>query len=274
MTPQSEIIAAANDLAALIEAGEVPKHQAARDKAIRGALLKVQTLTRKRFRAQRKAVLDSHALANLKTVLDRERLAEAEDPKRAKLEADIAAEIGTHVYMVPVTAEQAKTYEGAVAAAVDAGGDAASDMLSTAAPQSTESFIAEYLKEGGFMRLTGDIDKTTVDNLASAIAETYESGGSFEDVVQAVKDSFQVANDFRARMIAQTELQDAYNQSILHFGREAGATQKEWITDLAPCAICIANAADGVIDLEDDFSSGDDAPPGHPNCLCSVTVHA
>lgn len=72
MTPESEVLEAADDLAALIEAGSVPKHQAARDKALRSAYRRVARLMRSRFRAQRKAVLDSHALSNLKKTLDRE----------------------------------------------------------------------------------------------------------------------------------------------------------------------------------------------------------
>jgi broad specificity phosphatase PhoE len=202
-----------------------------------------------------------------------EALREAEDPDRARLEADIAATLSTHVYTVPVTAEEQNTFARAIAVAIDSGGEAAGDMLASAAPD-TESFIAEYLKDGGFSRLTGDLDKTTVDDLASAVADAYESGADFDGVVQAVKDSFQMANDYRAKLIAQTELNDAFNQSVFHFGKEAGATQKSWTTDLAPCLICIANEAQGVIDIDEDFESGDDAPPAHPQCMCSLLVHA
>jgi hypothetical protein len=138
----------------------------------------------------------------------------------------------------------------------------------------TESFIAEYLKDGGFTRLTGDIDKTTVDRLAAAVADAYESGADFDGVVQAVKESFADAGSFRAGMIAQTELNDAWNQSVMHFGEQAGATMKTWITDLDPCVICIGNTLDGAVLLTEDFPSGDDAPPAHPNCFCSVMVSA
>ena len=202
-----------------------------------------------------------------------ESLREADDPDRARLEADVAASLGPQIYMQPVTAEEQKSFAGAISAAIDSGGEAAADMLSTGAPD-TESFIAEYLKNGGFARLTGDLDKTTVDELASAVADAYESGADFDGVVQAVKDSFAMASDYRAKMIVQTELNDAWNQSLVHFGKEAGATKKSWITDLMPCIVCIANLEDGEIDMDEDFESGDDAPPAHPNCMCSLMVHA
>src|SRR5208282_2235305 len=45
---------------------------------------------------------------------------------------------------------------------------------------------------------------------------------------------------------------------------------KRWVTvgDDAVEEICLANEDQGVIDLDEDFDSGDDAPPAHPNCRC------
>lgn len=262
----AEVIEAASDLAALIEA-EAPKHQAARDQAIRGALGRVAKLARSRFRAQRKSVLDSHALGKWTA-------REAEQSDRERLESDIALSLGTQVYAVPVTTVEQQVFAAAVEAAILNGGEAVADMLKVAGPASTESFVAEYLKDGGFSRLTGDLDKTTVDNLASAVADAYESGADFDGVVQAVKDSFTEATTFRAKMIAQTELNDAWNQSVMHFGDQAGATKKSWVTDLNPCIVCVENSLSEFVDINEDFPSGDDAPPAHPNCLCSLMVHA
>lgn len=274
MPELNALIEAANDLATLLEAGSASKHQLARDKATRRAYRKIQKLARDRFRAQRKAILDSHGLKTLHDVLDRAgHVQESEAEDRERLETDIAAALGTQVYTLPVTADQQETFARAITTAIDNGGTAAADMLSTEAPD-TESFIAEYLKDGGFARLTGDIDQTTVNDLAKAVADAYESGADFDGVVQAVKDSFVQASSFRAKMIAQTELNDAWNQSLMHFGEQAGATKKSWVVDAAPCPICIENALDGEIDFADDFGSGDDAPPAHPNCSCSLMVHA
>ena len=35
-----------------------------------------------------------------------------------------------------------------------------------------------------------------------------------------------------------------------------------------PCEICEENQAEGWIDSEDVYPSGDDGPPFHPNCVC------
>lgn len=265
MIDEEAVIEAAGALTDLI-GKTVPKHQVARDKAIRGATRKIQKLARSRFRAQRKAVLDSHALRTLP-------VAEADTQERTARETEIATALGPLIYHQPVTAAQQETFAHAVEVAIENGSQAVAEMLTTAVPE-TESFIAEYLKDGGFARLTGDLDKTTVDNLASAVADAYEAGADFDGVVQAVKDSFAEASDVRAKMIAQTELNNAWNQSIFHFGNEAGALGKSWETEPGACIICIANEMEGIIPMDQDFESGDDAPTAHPLCYCSLLVHA
>ncbi len=36
-----------------------------------------------------------------------------------------------------------------------------------------------------------------------------------------------------------------------------------------PCEICEENQAEGWIDSEDVYPSGDDGPPFHPHCVCT-----
>ena len=47
--------------------------------------------------------------------------------------------------------------------------------------------------------------------------------------------------------------------------------KKRWLAEADCCDVCSKNAAAGPIDLDDTFPSGDDTPPGHPNCRCSLT---
>lgn len=202
-----------------------------------------------------------------------ESLREADDPQRAKIEADAAAALGQVIHSQPVTAEQQTAYAGAINKALVAGSKGVAEHLGAEEPL-PGSFVYEYLTKSGFSQLTGEIDRTTTDRIASAIADAYESGADFDATVRAVKSEFAEMSQSRAVMIAQTELNDAFNQSVLHFGREAGAVKKSWQTDLAPCPVCVENALDGEIDMDEDFSSGDDAPPSHPNCMCSLLVHA
>jgi len=75
--------------------------------------------------------------------------------------------------------------------------------------------------------------------------------------------------DSRAMMIARTETSDALSQASLDSMKDMGIEGKEWVVN-QPCDICLANEADGVIPVGQAFSSGDMAPPAHPNCECAL----
>ena len=76
----------------------------------------------------------------------------------------------------------------------------------------------------------------------------------------------------RAELIARTETQRSYNVGNLKGYEASGVVKgKSWlIVGNDPCEECESNAADGVIDLNKPFSSGDDCPPAHPNCFCRI----
>ncbi len=266
MNPAADLIESANALATLLESDSRPFLQRHRDALLKRATRRIEKLARTRFRSQRKALLASHAF---RTITARE--ADATDEEKRK--ADITTAISAVILHQPVTAVDSVIFDGSIRMAIDAGAEGVTKVLASS-PANTESFIAEYLKDSGFSQLTGEIDKTTVDRLATAIADAYESGADFDGTVAAIKAEFADMTATRAKMIAQTELNDAYNQSIMYFGREAGAATKWWETDLVPCVVCIENALAGPIDFDSDFPSGDDAPPSHPNCMCSLMVGA
>lgn len=52
-------------------------------------------------------------------------------------------------------------------------------------------------------------------------------------------------------------------------------TKKEWYTSNEHSAedICDDNEDDGIIDMDEAFSSGDTAPPAHLYCLCGLWLH-
>jgi len=257
----------ANESLREVESGTRPPLQIRRDKAIAGPMRVIQKLMRSRFRSQRKAVLDSHALRNLSHLKE----AETEEQARQRVVDESSAAFGPIIMHQPVTASDAEKFDAAVTAAIKSGAAGTAELLDSTV-QDTESFVTDYLKDGGFTKLTGGIDQTTLDRLANAVADAFEGGAGFDGVVQAVKDSFAKANDVRAKMIAQTELNGAFNQSIMHFGKESGAEVKWWETDLTPCVICIANSLQGRIPIDEEFESGDDAPTAHPNCFLGGTL--
>lgn len=75
----------------------------------------------------------------------------------------------------------------------------------------------------------------------------------------------------RALNIARTETAFARNRGGLIGAKASGAVRgKRWVTSEDACEACEENAAQGVVGLEEEFPSGDIAPPGHPSCRCSL----
>lgn len=122
--------------------------------------------------------------------------------------------------------------------------------------------------------LVTQIDEATRNELNRVITTGIESGldvGQIADSIHAM-DAF---SDKRASLIAETEIAGAESQGALEGLRELAATtdltiQKTWVVTDEACDDCQDNEDEGPIDLDDDFPSGDDAPPAHPNCRCAL----
>jgi hypothetical protein len=117
------------------------------------------------------------------------------------------------------------------------------------------------------------LERTIVESL-----QQNRSVPSMADRIAALKDAVTGAYAFsedRADLIAHTEVRRANTEGALDGAREAqdaGVTvQKVWLVGQNPCEICLDNEADGPIDLDDSFSSGEDGPPAHPGCFCSLS---
>jgi hypothetical protein len=123
--------------------------------------------------------------------------------------------------------------------------------------------------------LVTNIDASTRNMLRSAIADGLEENIGLDAIADGLVDDFAFSED-RADLIARTEISNANSQGALTGYKtardEAGVKLfKEWLLGPNPCEICVANNDQGPIDLDDDFDSGDDAPPAHPNCECALS---
>lgn len=113
------------------------------------------------------------------------------------------------------------------------------------------------------------------DDLREAVSDAIEAGDSAADLGERIEGMANFSPD-RAEMISQTEIQRAHNAShLLAFKASGVVDQKEWSVsgEDSVCDECQDNADQGPIDLDDDFESGDDAPPAHPGCLCVLTAY-
>lgn len=110
---------------------------------------------------------------------------------------------------------------------------------------------------------------TLRDQVKERIAEGVDAGDSVDEIADSLKGFFNANADAKANVIARTEVIKGYAQGSLEGYKQSGnVTAKSW--DALPDADdeCLANVDDGEIPIDTSFSSGDSAPPVHPNCRC------
>lgn len=174
-----------------------------------------------------------------------------------------------HPLSFSLDASQAIAYNDLIAQAIEK----AAEQLATEEDWQASlpnDAVETFLRDNSLSKLTGDLNETTKQRLRDAIADAYDDGGTYQDLVDAVTDTVEEFSTVRAGMIAQTEVNAAYNYGRGEVARAAGAQEKQWAPDGIACPICMLNVAQGFIPIDDDFMSGDDAPPAHPNCDCSI----
>jgi SPP1 gp7 family putative phage head morphogenesis protein len=116
------------------------------------------------------------------------------------------------------------------------------------------------------------ITEGTRDMLRADIAEALGQGWTNAELASKLADNYAFSPD-RAMVIARTETIRASNVGTLAGFKSSGVVlKKEWTTaeDDRVSEECEANGDRGPIDLDDAFPSGDDAPPAHPNCRCTL----
>ncbi|MGN8097171.1 phage portal protein [Methylobacterium sp. 22177] len=117
------------------------------------------------------------------------------------------------------------------------------------------------------------ITEATRDRLRETIATGLEQNLGLDAIAEAIEADYAFSEEWAAR-IAEYEVASANGAASLESYRGAAedgiAVRKAWWAEEGCCAVCQANADAGAIDLEDAFSSGDDATPAPPSCRCVV----
>lgn len=118
--------------------------------------------------------------------------------------------------------------------------------------------------------LVTEITHTTREEVREIVTTGVQEGATNDEISRALQESYAFSKG-RSDRIARTETSFAENRGTVDGWRASGlVTGKESLPDVNACPICTANAAQGVIPIDQDFQSGDDAPPYHPNCECSI----
>lgn len=115
------------------------------------------------------------------------------------------------------------------------------------------------------------ITDETRTGIVGLLDRTINEGWSVDQFATALTDAYAFSAK-RAETIARTETRLADSKGNLAGWKRSGVVaQKVWLpSNDGCCDVCQANADQGAIDIDDDFDSGDDSTPGHPNCECVI----
>lgn len=128
----------------------------------------------------------------------------------------------------------------------------------------------------------GNINATTKTRITEILTTAAKSGQSYEQTAKLITEQGEagVFSPARAQLIATREIGVAYEEGnrepIDEFQEKYPdrTVQKFWQTvdDNKVTEECAANEAESWIDLDEDFSSGDQNAPreGNPNCRCTT----
>jgi SPP1 gp7 family putative phage head morphogenesis protein len=146
--------------------------------------------------------------------------------------------------------------------ALQANGDALWNQVQPNAVDWANSRAAELVTQ---------ISGTTRDGLRALVARSLEDGLNPQQLKKAIQADGLFSPE-RASMIARTELAKSHIQGTLTGWKASGLVAGyRWICDTAPCPECQDNAEAGTVEIGEDFPSGDDGPPAHPNCECALS---
>lgn len=169
---------------------------------------------------------------------------------------------------VAVKAGNTEGYKAGIAAASDTGLAISFTVGHPEAVKWLEDHAGEMVK---------GIDDTTRNVIGDIVTRGVEQGTSYSAIEREIAGKYQEFTDYRSHMIAVNEVGTAYGEgkraSIENTMVAQGLDmEKSWedMGDDLVCPDCQANADDGWIPFDDQFSSGDDCEPHDPNCRCNV----
>jgi hypothetical protein len=114
------------------------------------------------------------------------------------------------------------------------------------------------------------ITETTRENLRELISKSVDEGWTTTELQHNILQS----EDFsaaRALTISRTESMYAYNHGKHEAAKGTGQKFKQQIGSGDACEECMGNIEAGLIPIDEDFPSGIDCTPNHPNCLLGDT---
>jgi SPP1 gp7 family putative phage head morphogenesis protein len=229
-------------------------------KSVIKAEKQIQTLFKKYFIAQRKAILNyleanvmkaSYSQVSIEALIAELRAAQASPRLVRKLEA----------LLEKITAETSTLTLAAVSREI--GTQFADDVF---------NLVNNYAKEYAATRtgsLITDIGETTLNVVREKLGIAIDTGMSVKEYADLI-DASGVFGDKRAMLIARTESSLAHNEGAVQSYIDSGVVEgKEWLIANDACDECLPYNGE-VVGVNEVFSNGEYSPPLHPNCRCTT----
>lgn len=162
-----------------------------------------------------------------------------------------------------------------ILAAIEAGNkisllaEADDDTPVTEYPGMTADQAATYATEQTDTVIAG-LDETSTNMIANAVGAGIKQRLGVPGTAKLIQEAVDGMSTWRSELIANYQMNDAMSQAYLAKLKRNAVEMKQWILGPDPCEICQENAEASPIPVDEDFPSGDDAPPAHVNCVCAV----
>jgi hypothetical protein len=132
---------------------------------------------------------------------------------------------------------------------------------------------ADYAAQRAATQVRG-INDTTLKILRQAIQDGIEQQLGVDGLSRLIRDSFRSMSVTRAKMIASTEMNDAFSEAAIRNMKRLGVEYKQLILAPDACPICDSIESKGPIPVDEPFVDFEgeeyDRTPIHPNCRCAT----
>jgi len=109
------------------------------------------------------------------------------------------------------------------------------------------------------------------------ITDAFSHEGPMSELVERIRVAagISILDDERAQLIADTEVKFAMAYGNLEAWKRTNIVKSvKWLKSMLHTErdVCDLNAEAGAIPLGQPFPSGDEAPPAHPRCRCTIAI--
>lgn len=112
-------------------------------------------------------------------------------------------------------------------------------------------------------------NETTTEKLRKEIQAGLEENETTAQLSERVAKFYDGERNYRSERAARTEVSASSNFAAEEAYKQAGVKQMQWLVVEPQDEDCLANEGE-IRKIGEEFSSGDTAPPVHPNCVCTL----